>query len=203
MESSYITSAQKAEQLPDFPWPEVAFVGRSNVGKSSLLNALMNRKDLARTSSTPGRTQMVNFFNLKQGDAQLIFADLPGYGYSAIGHDSRKYWENLVKAYVVRPRIAAYLFLLDSRRAAKIEEEDLILLQYITGLASSELVTIVMTKADKLSQSELSKSLSSLKKALEDAHISVRKIVPVSTLKKTGIGELRADVLKLFSKKGS
>lgn len=201
MESSYITSAQKAEQLPDFPWPEIAFIGRSNVGKSSLLNALMARKDLARTSSTPGRTQMVNFFNLKQGKHEVIFADLPGYGYSAIGHDSRRHWESLMKAYVVRPRIAAYLFLMDARRAATIEDEDVTLLQYITGLSSSQAVTVVLTKADKLSQSELAKSLANLKTALAEAAIAVRKIVPVSTLKKTGIAELRGDILKLFPRK--
>lgn len=201
MESSYITSAQKAEQLPDFPWPEVAFVGRSNVGKSSLLNSLMGRKDLARTSSTPGRTQMVNFFSLKQGDDQIIFADLPGYGYSAIGHESRKHWEKLVKTYVLRPRIAAFLFLMDARRAIKVEEEDLELLRYLTSIGGSNAVTVVLTKADKLSQSELAKSVASLKGALDREGTRVRAMVPVSTLKKTGVGSLKAEIFKLFPKK--
>src|SRR5690606_6796314 len=92
LKSSYITSAQQAQQLPDFPYPEVAFVGRSNVGKSSLLNAILQRRGLARTSNTPGRTQMVNFFSVELGEKHMILADLPGCGYSAIGKDARKDW---------------------------------------------------------------------------------------------------------------
>src|SRR5688500_8058281 len=125
MNTFYITSAQKAEQLPDLGGiPEIAFVGRSNCGKSSLLNVLLSHSGLARESKVPGRTQMVNFFKCEKGDRALILADLPGYGFSATGREVRSHWQALLEAYVARPSIQSFLFLIDARRVATLDDED-------------------------------------------------------------------------------
>src|SRR5689334_3680886 len=97
MEAKYLTSVTKVEQFPDWEFPEIVFLGRSNAGKSSLLNALLQHKGLARVSGVPGRTQMINFFSLSpQKDKKLIFADLPGWGYNTASQEIQKMWETLL-----------------------------------------------------------------------------------------------------------
>ncbi len=195
MNSSYITSAQKAEQLPDLgACPEIAFVGRSNCGKSTLLNALLGRTGLARTSNTPGRTQMVNFFALDQGEKRLIFADLPGYGYAATSKATKKLWEGLVESYLERTQIREVLMLLDSRRVTALPDEDLLLLDHIIRREPAVVVTVVLTKTDKLNQSEMSKARAAVDKILGDED-RVR-VIAVSSLKKTGIDLLRREILR-------
>ncbi len=199
MHSSYITSAQKAQQLPQFGLPEVCFIGRSNCGKSSLLNALLERKNLARTSQTPGRTQMVNFFRLDRTTKteglgeQLIFADLPGYGYSAIGHEARRHWQHLLDAYFKRPSLAQALFLIDIRRIATLDQDDIMILRYL--IQTEKAVTIICTKADKLSQKDQSDALKSLSKALATAGILNVPSMAISSLKGKGLKELRSLVV--------
>jgi len=195
MNSSYITSAQKAEQLPIFGQPEVAFIGRSNCGKSSLLNALLGRTGLARTSQTPGRTQMVNFFSVKKADKELILADLPGYGYSAIARDVRRHWEQLLDAYFARPDITALLFLIDIRRAETPEADDLELIAHLARRRPSVPVTLVLTKADKVSSSQAAKIATKLRTVLAENQTQVRAVVSVSSLKKKGIEALRQEIL--------
>lgn len=195
MKSSYITSAQKAEQLPDFPHQEVAFIGRSNVGKSSLLNAVLDRSGLARESKTPGRTQMVNFFSVEKGEKQVILADLPGYGYSAIGKGSRKDWAALVDGYLQRDGIRLFLFLLDCRRAQPLNSEDKDLLRSLTRCNVPEGVIIVLTKSDKIGSNELSKTMRGLKDDLAKEGITPAQVIAVSTLKKTGLVDLKRAVL--------
>jgi GTP-binding protein len=192
MNSSYITSAMRSEQLPHFGAPEVAFIGRSNTGKSSLLNALLGRQNLARHSRTPGRTQMVNFFALEMGEQKLIFADLPGYGYSATSRDTRKHWESLVKAYVERDEIREFLFLIDCRRAQEPEAEDLDLIAF---LSSKKPLSVVLTKSDKLNQSETSKAIQRIKTVAQERKLQIARVIAVSSLKKKGIDALRDSIL--------
>lgn len=196
MNSSYITSAKQAEQLPDFPFPEVAFVGRSNVGKSSLMNALLDRRGLARASNTPGRTQMVNFFSVQKGEKQMILADLPGYGYSAIGKEARAHWEELIGAYLGRRGITAFLFLIDARRASPLLDDDVELLTSLARAKAKGGLTVVLTKSDKLSQGELSKTLKSVTDELKKAKIKANQVVAVSTLKKKGLEDLKRQVFQ-------
>lgn len=195
MESSYITSAQQAEQLPHFGLPEVAFVGRSNCGKSSLLNALLNRAKLARASNTPGRTQMVNFFAVDHKEKRLILADLPGYGFSAIGKDVRHHWQGLVEGYLARPEIKECLFLYDIRRAGDLKADDLGLLSLLINRRPASPVSVILTKADKLSNSDVQKAIMQMALALKNEKMRVERIVAISTLKKRGIDELRAEII--------
>jgi GTP-binding protein len=194
MKSSYITSAQKAEQLPKFPHPEVAFVGRSNVGKSSLLNAILGRKKLAFASNTPGRTQMVNFFSVEKGARTMILADLPGYGYSATGKGARKDWVHLMEGYL-RRGVQRYLFLLDARRAFPANPEDLDLLRDLTTRGAVDGVTVVLTKADKLNTSEMQKTLKGFQETLAEAGIRATDVIAVSTLKEKTLKNLKESVL--------
>ena len=117
MDSNYIISATKAQQFPEQDLPEFTFVGKSNCGKSSLLNALFQRKNLARTSSTPGRTQMINFFSLKLSlEKSFVFADLPGYGFSKTARSVKASWNKLISTYLETRKISKLLFLFDARR---------------------------------------------------------------------------------------
>lgn len=192
MESRYITSAAKPQQLQPFKLPEIAFVGRSNSGKSTLLNALLQRKNLARTSSTPGRTQMVNFFGLNN---EIIFADLPGYGYNNASKGIEGRWDKLMEAYCEREDIAAFLFLIDIRR--EVEEFELDFLQYLANRAP---VIFVMTKADKLKQGERLKKTKATKKRIEESGLNPEILITVSSLKKQGINELASAIRGFCSK---
>lgn len=187
MNSSYITSAQKATQLPKFNLPEVAFIGRSNCGKSSLLNTLLARKNLARSSSTPGRTQMVNFFSLEiSSNEKMIFADLPGYGFNVASREVRKQWDQLLEAYMNRPNIKEFLYLIDARREIDQFEWD-----YMTFLAKKLPLVVVLTKADKLKKSQVMMRQKTLIKALQEKTIDFKAVFAVSNLKKTGVEPLK------------
>lgn len=189
MDSRYITSAAKPQQLESFNLPEIAFIGRSNSGKSSLLNALLGRKNLARTSSTPGRTQMVNFFGLNNN---LIFADLPGYGYNVASKRIEGKWDLLMGAYCERTDIAAFLFLLDIRRT--LEEFEL---DFLRELSERAPLFIVMTKTDKIKSNERQKRIKSIKDLIKLANFTPTYYSAISSLKKTGIPELRQEIQKL------
>lgn len=189
MQSSYITSAQRAHQLPDLGAPEIAMVGRSNCGKSSLLNALTGRRNLARASSTPGRTQMVNFFAIDKPDGRLILADLPGFGFSASGREARRHWQELVTAYLKRPVLRQVLFLMDIRRSDPPGDEDLELLKFLVG-GHAEILP-VLTKADKLSAAAAKVQMRKFTAHLEAAGLTVPSVAVTSVLKQTGITDLR------------
>ncbi len=187
MEATYITSAQRVDQLPDWHLPEIAFLGRSNCGKSSLLNAVLDRKSLARVSSSPGRTQMVNFFSLSpQKDKTLIFADLPGWGYNTAGKEIQKLWKNLLQEYLKRSEIRDLLVLIDVRREF-VEHE----LEFLRDLCAHASVCCVLTKIDKLNKSELAKIAQSTTKLFADKQIPVSQVLLVSSLTKKGVPELR------------
>lgn len=195
--ASFKVSVGEASQLEAPSLPEVAFVGRSNVGKSSLINVLCNQKKLARTSKDPGRTRLINFFTvtyreergegdeLEHGDSQLCyFVDLPGYGYAAVSKDMRKQWERVISAYLSdRESLAALVLLVDSRREPKEEE------QFFLDTVGADRLIICATKSDKLNQSERHQSIKRLTSVLP---VSEEHILFTSTLgKKENVDVLR------------
>lgn len=154
--ASFITSAPALASCPDSDWPEIAFAGRSNVGKSSLINTLLNRKGLVRTSSTPGRTQMLNFFAINE---KLHFVDLPGYGFARAPRAVRERWQPMIRGYLAgRANLKAVIWLLDARREPSDED-----LHFLDWLEEAERPTIpVVTKVDKLSRNELARQLATI-----------------------------------------
>jgi len=148
MDAAFLKSAFDESQYPPPDKTEVAFAGRSNVGKSSLLNTLVNRKNLARTSSTPGRTQALNFFRVND---RLTFVDLPGYGYARVSLEVKKSWRGLVETYLKnRPNLKAVVVILDMRR--DLEEDDRNLMEWLEE--EGKKVIPVLTKVDKLTRRE-------------------------------------------------
>jgi GTP-binding protein len=145
--AEFVTSAVKPSQYPPPERPEIAFVGRSNVGKSTLINTLVNRKRLVKTSSTPGRTQLINFFNINDA---FMFVDLPGYGYAKVPARIRKQWGPMIETYLSeRKTLAGVVLLLDIRRIPGSDEHNL--MDWFAHF--DRLVLPVVTKADKLSNS--------------------------------------------------
>ena len=153
LSAQFITSAVKPAQYPPPQFPEVAFAGRSNVGKSSLINTLVNRKRLVKTSSTPGRTQLINFFLVNGG---LSLVDLPGYGYAKVPFAVKKKWGPMIETYLsTRPGLAVVVLLMDIRRTPKQEE-----FRMFDWLAHYGIPVVpVLTKADKLSKTKQKKQL--------------------------------------------
>ena len=158
--AEFISSATKISQCPATGLPEIALIGRSNVGKSSLINALTNRKALAKTSSQPGKTRLINFYAI---NSTFCLVDLPGFGYAKVSHDERRTWELMVNEYFAkRDALKGALVILDPRRDAGPIEENLLDWIKERGLA----YTVVFTKIDKLSKNQLSSRLSELKKEI-------------------------------------
>ncbi|MGD2021673.1 MAG: ribosome biogenesis GTP-binding protein YihA/YsxC [Desulfobacterales bacterium] len=146
--ADFIKSATKPAQYPLEQLPEIAFAGRSNVGKSSLINTLVNRKRLVKTSSTPGRTQLINFFEINQ---KIIFVDLPGYGYAKVPVSVRKKWGPMIETYLSgRNTLKAVVVILDIRRTP--QQEELNLLGWLSHYAIAAIV--VLTKTDKISKNK-------------------------------------------------
>jgi len=144
----FVKSAVKPSDYPPAKLPEIVFSGRSNVGKSSLINILVNRKRLARTSSTPGRTQLINFFDI---NGSLAFVDIPGYGYAKVPGKVRDRWASMIETYLsTRETLKGLILIMDIRRNPGPLESS-----YVEWLARRQLPTIlVLTKADKLSRSK-------------------------------------------------
>ncbi len=158
--AQFIKSAKAPAQYPPATFPEVAFAGRSNVGKSTLINVLTNRKKLAATSATPGKTRLVNFFLL---NGNLGIVDLPGYGFAKVPLATRKEWGPMVESYLRnRPNLKLVILLLDSRRTPS--DGDLQLIDWLKTFGNDFL--LVVTKADKLSRSELNRQSAVIRKAL-------------------------------------
>ena len=146
--SEFITSAVKPSQYPPADLPEIAFAGRSNVGKSSLINKLVNRRRLVKTSSTPGRTQLINFFLINQ---RFRFVDLPGYGYAKVPAGVRRQWGAMIETYLTRrPCLRGLVLIVDIRRTPGRQEDDLLHWLDHHGIACR----VVATKADKLSRNK-------------------------------------------------
>jgi len=181
--TEFLLSAMAAEQFPAPSVPEIAFLGRSNVGKSSLLNALVGEK-AAKVSSTPGRTRAINFFVLadQAGRRRMIFADLPGYGYAKISKSISAEWPKFIDPYLAeRETLALCVCLVDANVPTRPSDRQL--LEWLRA-AGREFV-VVATKVDKLSGNGRTRNLSALKKGLE-----VDEILAVSAKTKLGIKEL-------------
>ena len=158
--AKFVCSAVTPGQYPPDDLPEVAFAGRSNVGKSSLINKILNRKKLVRTSKTPGRTQLLNFFEINE---LWRFVDLPGYGYAKVPVEIKKRWRPMVESYLTsRVNLRGMVWLLDIRR--EVSKEDLHLWDWLQ--AKQVPVIIVVTKADKLSKNKRNKQAASIAKSL-------------------------------------
>lgn len=158
--AEFVKSAVRPPQYPPATLPEIAFVGRSNVGKSSLINTLVGRKNLAKTSNTPGRTQLINFFAINDG---ISFVDLPGYGFAKVSRSVRKDWGEMMETYLVERRnLALVIFILDIRRDPS--DDDLSLRDWLNHYRIPYLP--VLTKADKLSNNQTVVRKRSIEKAL-------------------------------------
>lgn len=188
----FVLSVANLNQLPDGDRVEVAFAGRSNVGKSSLINALFGQKKLAKTSSTPGRTQQLNYFNL---DDKLYLVDLPGYGFAKAPKDIVKNWQKLINSYLVgRATLRRVFLLIDSRHGIKKIDEE------IMEMLDKAAVTyqIVLTKIDKISTKELEKVLTATDRIFREhtaAHVTILK---TSSEKNLYLDELKAETADLL-----
>ncbi len=182
----FVTSVAWLSQLPEAGLPEVAFAGRSNVGKSSLINALTNRKTLAKTSNTPGRTQQLNYFNL---GGRLYLVDMPGYGYAKVSKVKVKEWTKLIRDYLRgRPTLRCVLILVDARHGLK--DSDLELMKMLDETAVS--YRVALTKADKVKAPALEKVKEQTQKTLKKHAAAFPEIAATSAREISGIAELKA-----------
>jgi len=187
--AKFICSAVTPEHYPPADLPEVAFAGRSNVGKSSLINKILNRKKLVRTSKTPGRTQLLNFFEINE---IYRFVDLPGYGYAKVPAEVQKRWRPMVETYLTsRSNMRGMVLLLDIRRAPS--KEDLNLWHWLQTM-SIEVVTVT-TKVDKLSRNKRNKQIAAIARALG---CKKERLIEFSAMTGEGREEIWQALLKLL-----
>jgi GTP-binding protein len=185
----FIAGAATIESLPPIGLPEIAFIGRSNVGKSSLVNALVGQKALARTSQNPGATQQLNFFNIGDG---LTFVDMPGYGYAKVSKQQKGVWDQLIRHYLMgRTSLQRTFVLIDARRG--IMETDNAFMDMLDETAVS--YQIVLTKADTVKAKELSSVLQSTQKAIKSHAAAHPEILTTSATSKDGIETLQEAIL--------
>ena len=182
------------EALPAPTMPEVAFAGRSNVGKSSLLNALTNRKQLARTSNTPGRTRELNFFSL---DEQCYLVDLPGYGYARASKNEVQKWSKLTRRYLQgRPNLSRVFLLIDSRHGVKESDEE------IMSMLDEVAVTyqVILTKIDKLKKGEHERCVELAQAKLAKHGAAYPFVIASSSEKGDGIEDIRREIYGLVQR---
>ncbi|MEM1000220.1 MAG: ribosome biogenesis GTP-binding protein YihA/YsxC [Bacteroidota bacterium] len=185
----FLQSSQYYAQLPPARRPEYAFVGRSNVGKSSLINALCRRRSLAKTSSTPGKTQLINHFDV---DGTWYLVDLPGYGYAKVSKRARQNFERMIRDYVTKRRSLISIFVLvDSRHEP--QALDLEFMEFL-GISGIPFV-IVFTKVDKLSQAQRHRNLS----AYADTLLETWEQLPPMFISSAETGEGREDILEYIA----
>lgn len=169
-------------KLPENDKLEVAFAGRSNVGKSSLINALMNRKSYARTSQQPGKTQTINFYNINE---LLYFVDLPGYGYAKVSQDTVKKWGKMIDGYLHQSKVLRLVFLLVDIRH-KPNQNDIQMYEWCVNYGFNPI--IIATKSDKIKRSQLQKHIKQIKDALQV--VDGTPVIPFSALNKSGRDEI-------------
>jgi len=174
----FVKSVMDLDELPNNSLPEIAFSGKSNVGKSSMINKLLNRKAIARISATPGKTVMLNFFDI---DKKLHFVDLPGYGYAKRSNTQISQWGDIIDAYVrSRKELKLIIQLLDMRHDPT--QDDMLMFQWLKS--SNKKFILAATKSDKLNKSEYVKRVETLKK------ITKTEVIPFSSLTGNGVDEI-------------
>ena len=189
-QGQYVASAVKKDQYPEADLPEIVFIGRSNVGKSSLINSLTRVNNLARVSSQPGKTQTINFFEVGVKIAEVeerkafYLVDLPGYGYAKTGKEKRKIWSKFIEEYLLNsPRLTFVCHLIDSRHEPMASDVEMFNWLVDNGIP----VLIIATKVDKIGKNERAKNIAAIKRKLGIKEISV---LPYSSLKNEGRSDL-------------
>lgn len=188
---NFMLGVARLDQLPVSSLDEIAFAGRSNVGKSSLINALTGQKNLAKASNTPGRTQQLNYFNL--GD-KLLMVDLPGYGFAQAPESMVRQWQKLIFTYLQgRVNLKRVFLLIDSRHGIKKVDEE------IMKMLDTAAVTyqIVLTKTDKISAKALQKVIADTEETIKKHGAAHIRLLATSSEKKQGLEELRAEIAEL------
>lgn len=189
----FVAGAHTIDQIPESPLIEVAFCGLSNVGKSSLINALTGRRTLARVSHTPGRTQQINFFKLRE---HITLVDLPGYGYANVSKQMSKQWGTLIHHYLKgRPNLRRVYLLIDSRRTVK--ESDLLIMKLLDEHAVS--YQIILTKCDQVVQAEIPQIINTVKEQTKKCVAIHPEIITTSSKMLTHMDDLRAYIAQLIS----
>lgn len=182
LSAKFVISVTNISQIPSHDYPEIAFSGRSNVGKSSLINCLINRKKLALTSSYPGKTRMINYYNINE---RLLFVDLPGYGFAKVSQTERRRWKQLIESYITTsPHLKGVVQIIDSRVGAT--DLDIEMISWLIYLQKPTL--IVSTKIDKIPKSKAKQYLIKYSEQLESLGIS--DLVPFSAVTKQGKKEI-------------
>lgn len=189
----FLTSAQKLSQCPPDVGVEIAFAGRSNAGKSSAINTLCNNKGIARTSKTPGRTQLLNFFSFNQPDVRLV--DLPGYGYAQVSLDMKNEWGKHLDTYLrSRKCLKVLVLIMDIRKPLTDFDQMMLGWSQEAGLQT----VILLTKADKLTFGAAKNTLLAVKKALSE-HPAIAAVHTFSSLKKEGVDACRQTLNQLIA----
>lgn len=188
---TFMLSAVSLDTLPSARLPEICFAGRSNVGKSSLINALTNRKGLARASNTPGRTRELNYFNI---DERLFVVDLPGYGYAKASKSDIAKWTKLTREFLFgRASLRRVFLLIDSRHGTK--ESDIELMNMLDETAVT--YQIVLTKIDKIKKNEIDKVHIKTSALIAKRPAAYPNIILTSSEKKSGLDELRSTIARI------
>jgi GTP-binding protein len=191
--ANFVISSVSISKLPESNLPEYAFIGRSNVGKSSLINMICNNNKLAKTSSTPGKTQTINHFIINEN---WYLVDLPGYGYAKVSKKQRKLWESFSEKYLLKRENLMNLFvLIDSRL-----DPQKVDIEFMNWLGKKAIpFSIILTKIDKISKNEVVSNLEKLKKTLLETWEELPQIILSSAKKKTGKDEI-LDYIEFYNK---
>ena len=192
--SEIVVSAIRKEQYPAEGLPEIALVGRSNVGKSSATNALLNRRNFARTSQTPGKTRTINFYKINN---EFYFVDLPGYGYAKVSKSEKDKWGVIMERYLQdRQELCAIFLLVDIRHEPT--NDDVMMYEWIKHFGYN--CVVIATKADKISRGQYQKHISIIRKKLQLE--KDEKVIPLSSSKKTGVEDVWNEIIAQYQEHG-
>lgn len=192
--SEIVVSAIRKDQYPAEGLPEIALVGRSNVGKSSATNALLNRRNFARTSQTPGKTRTINFYKINN---EFYFVDLPGYGYAKVSKSEKDKWGVIMERYLQdRQELCAIFLLVDIRHEPT--NDDVMMYEWIKHFGYN--CVVIATKADKISRGQYQKHISIIRKKLQLE--KDEKVIPLSSSKKTGVEDVWNEIIAQYEEHG-